>query len=307
MVPTKKPHIIPKFYLKGFSSNNRSLWIFDKSQNRAFKTALRDAATEEGFYESELLVKASGDQDVTEKILQGFEDPVSAKLRNFVLRLNEGDNSEVTVDEAAALFGAVRGLWLRSREMRAVMLEFGEKSNKALMREAGFTDDLSEMRVVPKSESEAHLKLILDENLGMGYFESLGKQNLVVYRSDVGAPRFYTSDSPVVVTKGAPLAKDNVVFFPVSSRVLLALYEANSYPRYLLHHRKILTASYDLIRHSNRLQVMNSVRQVFCECDDFDLTRSVCGENPQYCDPERERTNLVVRDGVMMFERLPLI
>jgi Protein of unknown function (DUF4238) len=306
-MPTKKPHIIPQFYLRGFSANGRQVWIFDKSSGFSFISSIKDAATEAGFYASELLVKESGDKDVTEKILQAFENPVSKELRDFVLRIEEGDTSEITAGEAAALFGAVRGLWLRSKEFRAVMLEFEDKSNKALMRESGITDDLSDFRILPKSESELHLRWILDEKLGMKLFDEFTHQNLVVYRSDSHATPFYTSDSPVVCTQGAPAAKNNVTFFPLSSHVLLAMYEHNSFPSFFGKHRKIENASHELIRHSNRLQVMNSVRQVICGWNDFEVCQQICEENPHFRDPERERSRISTQEGLLIFERLPLI
>jgi hypothetical protein len=38
----------------------------------------------------------------------------------------------------------------------------------------------------------------------------------------------------------------------------------------------------------NRLQVLQSYRQVFCSTDSFELARKVCGEHPEVCSPNRD-------------------
>lgn len=49
---TKKQHFVPQFYLQRFSTNGKSLWVFDRGQGKLYPTNIKDACSKKDLYES---------------------------------------------------------------------------------------------------------------------------------------------------------------------------------------------------------------------------------------------------------------
>ena len=66
-------------------------------------------------------------------------------------------------------------------------------------------------------------------------------------------------------------------------------------------HGTISEMSADDVARFNARQVRQSTQYVFCRDDDFELVRQICDENPDICDPDRQRVDLVSGpDGAMI-------
>lgn len=63
-------HYVPQYYLRGFSLDANSLWVFDKKERRAFETQAKSIAHETDFYS----------EDVERYLADKVEDPANAVL-----------------------------------------------------------------------------------------------------------------------------------------------------------------------------------------------------------------------------------
>jgi hypothetical protein len=53
-MPDDHQHVVPQLLLRNFatgSRRNRQIWVFDKQTGKEFRTAVRNVATEGGFYD----------------------------------------------------------------------------------------------------------------------------------------------------------------------------------------------------------------------------------------------------------------
>jgi hypothetical protein len=92
---TADHHYIPKFYLKGFTDKEGSLWVYENG-----KTAPRRSTTKhEGHRENYYVFEDRGfPDDSTEKMLSRVESvvaPTIKKLANSQFRLNDRQRSEL--------------------------------------------------------------------------------------------------------------------------------------------------------------------------------------------------------------------
>jgi len=51
MPPTKNQHYVPQFYLKNFSADDKTIWVYDKSSKKSFRTGVANIAAERFFYD----------------------------------------------------------------------------------------------------------------------------------------------------------------------------------------------------------------------------------------------------------------
>ncbi len=50
-------HYVPRYYLKGFSQNDgKTIYVYDKTERRSFKTQVKSIANETDFYSPEVEV-----------------------------------------------------------------------------------------------------------------------------------------------------------------------------------------------------------------------------------------------------------
>lgn len=108
----------------------------------------------------------------------------------------------------------------------------------------------------------------------------------VLYENNTDYP-FYTSDSPISIipytaSMGCGLASKGVkILFPISSKLMLVMYEKNIYESFFLDREiRVITSKKD-IDYYNMYQVLNSYRCIFSESNNFELIKKILEIYPQ--------------------------
>ena len=134
-----------------------------------------------------------------------------------------------------------------------------------------------------------HSNIILDEEMRVEIAETLCNHIWVIYVNKTDYP-FYTSDNPVATiphkidkyrSYGGLNSEGVEIVFPISSNLLLAMYEKETYKNKFNDRQFFVLHSKDQIDYFNCQQVYHSHRCVFSGKDNFELAKTMCEENPK--------------------------
>jgi len=109
----------------------------------------------------------------------------------------------------------------------------------------------------------------------------------------------FTSDAPVTrssAMRGCVIgygARGIEIALPLSSRFMLMLFERSWFTQTRsLKDGDVLMLDRDVVRHYNARQVCDSLRQVYCQEDQFELAIEVTKQFPEVCEPGRSRFSI---------------
>lgn len=135
-----------------------------------------------------------------------------------------------------------------------------------------------------------HSNMILDEEMAMEMAETLCNHIWIIYVNKTDYP-FYTSDNPVAtiphkfdkyMSYGGFASEGVEIVFPISSKLLLAMYERETYKDRLQDRKYVVLSSKEQINYFNCQQVYHSYRCVFSGKDNFEIAEKICKENPEF-------------------------
>ena len=289
-------HYVPRFYLKNFSidpsKDSPQLYCYDKPDRRTFRTATKNVAGEQYFYDS------SGDQpfeDFLAKIEGEFADAYR-KILNYknLIYLTENDRTAIAYSVATQEF--------RTRVFRDEYMEGLEKLADRL-REFDLSEEMEEQ--IDEFEDadddttarEQHKKFLLES--GWKFTEELLSLKWILFENQSNT-EFWTSDHPITRYnrydhgwKGSLgyRSKGIEIYFPLSPDVCLAFVDSTHFAG---NPSKIELGSSDKdqdhITLVNELQVKQSKRHVFSKSDDFGLADQILDKYPVFASLDRERT-----------------
>ena len=126
----KRSHIVPKFYLRGFSQGqDQRLWVGDLRSQKTHISNVRDAAVDTSFYEE----KVGPHEDNLEERLSKIESDAAPHLREFLRGY-----SQITPEIGRFIsWLAARTCWLR-REMNEKFPAYLLSNRSALRDYIGF-------------------------------------------------------------------------------------------------------------------------------------------------------------------------
>lgn len=134
-----------------------------------------------------------------------------------------------------------------------------------------------------------HSSMILNDRSTVEMAEILSKHIWIMYVNKTEMP-FYTSDCPVIniphkfdeyVSYGGVKSEGIEIAFPISSKLLLAMYDENYYKTILEDRKFICLKDQSQIEYYNYMQLINSDRCIFCEYDNFEYAKKICVTNPK--------------------------
>lgn len=146
-----------------------------------------------------------------------------------------------------------------------------------------------ECEVSPDFVKLQHSSLILDEEMAIEMAETLCNHIWVMYVNKTEYP-FYTSDNPIAtiphkhdkfMSYGGLKSEGVEIVFPISPKLLLAMYEKTSYDKLFSDRQFYVLASKDQIDYFNCMQVYHSYRCIFSGKSNFELAEKMCKEKPQ--------------------------
>ncbi|MCB6452244.1 DUF4238 domain-containing protein [Erysipelatoclostridium ramosum] len=146
-----------------------------------------------------------------------------------------------------------------------------------------------ECEVNPDFVKLQHSSMILDEEMAVGIAETLCNHIWVMYVNKTEYP-FYTSDNPVAtiphkhdkyMSYGGFNSEGVEIVFPISPKLLLAMYEKTTYDKLFSDRQFYALTSKDMVDYFNCQQVYHSYRCVFSGKTNFELAEKMCKEQPE--------------------------
>lgn len=330
MPVARNQHYVPQCYLKRFTEDGASIFVFDKKTSKAFgPTDVRNVASEKGFFDV-LLESVDGNLQMTEDKLSQFEKCADGLIASFLATVeNNGSFDPATPDLKDALGFVVAFQFLRTREFRDTLqnaaAELGDASGQerencldafvtallldgSIIAEKKRNKQQQNRRAVPSDTgSVEHAGMLFDG----GYkftkcaAEILKEHIWIVGDNQTDQP-LYTSDAPVILlyppdeedtAAGLGLATKGVeVALPLSSRFILHLRERSYRPEEEVYEGKVLKLRPGAVARYNTLQVCTSYRQVYCAQDRFDLAKETVKRAPILSQIDRPRFKMFRED-----------
>ena len=130
--PDDHQHVVPQLLLRNFatgSSRNKQIWVFDKQTGKEYKTAVRNVATEGGFYD----FIVGGKRHSLDPAMTRLESIVAADILAIVHNRVLPADPETRV--RLATFVSIQKL--RTDAQRQQYLHFGELLRKTLEEREG--------------------------------------------------------------------------------------------------------------------------------------------------------------------------
>jgi len=320
----KKQHYVPQFYLKSFSlrktlkgKKNFSINVFDKDLEKIYMSNIKNIAQEKYFYDKD------GHQ-LIEKNLSQIESACS-KVYNSLVKDENFFLMEIPQKrDYMSLLLTIQ--ILRTKEMRLYVKDMVKEFKKEMYKDYELlSDDLIEQLEAltdEKSIKNQHLRhfgQILD------LIPMFDQKKWCLLINETKSP-YWTSDSPIVKFNPFPSKYGNLglrspgiqLYFPLSPKLCLCLLDPKRYVTYnkmrtvekehqFTNNMKIDTYVVNLgdIYRLNRLQVLQSTRQVFSISDDFSLAESIIkNESDQLKDNRVEMNTLEDNPDIIHVKRL---
>ena len=300
-------HYVSQFVLRGFHTGNEGqIWVFDKLKCKSFTDAIKNVASEHGFY------NIAGSAEIDE-VIQKTEDataPIVEEIRTRKSLKGLDEHKRIWLSGFTALqLVRTKGYSERAQDMMRQItnvvthLSSGKLSNK-IRKQLGLN--------IPASGHEKTLATIL--GLARSAVEELLKKMLVLCQSD-GSSVFWIGDSPVPLQNSInprdglrsnlglgvpgievylPISKDLVLahMCPSIAVVAAALDEeargmgfihARARP-YLqaLHNGTPMVLDRQEIHDQNMLQLAYAERFVYSPMNNFQDALKILEENPRF-------------------------
>src|SRR4030095_1422050 len=275
----KRQHFVPQSYLKRFSRNGESVFVYDKFERKVYEANVRNIAQEKYFYDvaeefvtDEMKAKGYTRQSVEDAFAK-LEGEFKRALDNFLKR------PRFTLRNYATRFELAQFILiqtLRTKEARDLIIETETK-----IRQYQFHNDLRkdhpdipedqypEIRLNPEHASLLHAQYILDpEKLERG-----GKElcKLIWMVADNRTSKLlYASDHPIIKQSmadvlGGPNRKfyGKRMFYPITPTKGILILDREYYKALEQLDGGVYVLSESDIATFNREQVIQSNRQVY--------------------------------------------
>lgn len=296
----RKQHYLPKCYLRNFSSNEKSIWTYNKEISKKFSQSIKNAGQLENFYKVSEKYLGNGikkrDPNFIEKdFFANHVEPEFSVLLKVIKdeyckwQINQL-NKPVLEEGDLQMFASLLGIqFLRLPYIQKKYWSHFIKSSKARLDllKSWFSAELSTatapLNNVSISYDEAgksiiHSSLFSDQALVDDYQISLLNKYWVFYVSEYET--FYTSDRPIIVKPHLPnqqpfLEGFNMhgaeIIFPVTSSVLLSMWDRDYFLEKETQHNKFVYLNRDEVIKYNIIQYCCSEKEIYNPTDNFDL------------------------------------
>jgi hypothetical protein len=185
MSGAKLHHYVPQFHLRRFADEEQRLWVWDRDQDRVFRTVTGSVAAETQFYRLSQDKADGHDPLEMERQLASLEGEVAIITGQWLDWLRDMNPLEqvpipAVNREIVSLYLAVQ--YLRTADTRDILARLSH----------------ADQRVAPSDEEarRLHTELLWDETLVNGLAWRLHKSNWLFARNLTQTP-FVTSDNPV--------------------------------------------------------------------------------------------------------------
>jgi len=298
-------HYVPQLLLRGFASGRRNpLYVFDKRTGQSFRSSVRNAGCERGFYDPRSQSAVNVDEWMKQAEAEAGSLVVDIRRQGNLRNLTQSDR------EWLAAFVAIQ--MVRTRRQLTAQDDLARTLASAL-RERGM--DPSSIPGFDEFDGDKLRAEFLGgiQSLSLKVFPYLNEKSIVLFASDRANP-CWISDHPAVrynslnpgdgVCGTLGVANTGVeIYLPIGSQSVLG-FLCTSIEEYFRKARKLFPAASapaaveemlngisagEPIRAEpvnvmffNSLQVAQSERYLFSEHDNFELALQMLRDNPRF-------------------------
>jgi hypothetical protein len=299
---SKNHHYVPQCLLKNFSirGKGKQVYVFDKSSNKIFASAIKNAGSENEFN----VLEVDGVKVNFEEIFQTIDTLTARTLKKII---NAENLSVLSEEEIGNLAEIAATQLLRTKLQRTSILDLSEQLRNVIQR-AGFNQN-----EVFGSDvfSENNTKLILIRRLYEldKLITQFVEKTILLLKTSKSKP-FWISDNPIVLYNPFPYgelglsSKGVKIYFPVSKTLCVAFYcpsimlkirkdrerflqpsnnkhtlSLRDYAGYV--YPEVLDTDSTTVELINQLQVYSSSRFLYSSTDNFSLAQSLVDKLPQ--------------------------
>jgi hypothetical protein len=306
----KNQHYVPRFYLKAFCANGRSLFVFDKLTGKTFQAGVANVASESLFYDLPARPGGPDDAQVVEKALSDLEAGFAGALKELLAEVERDGRFQPDIPgrkPTLAYFialqycrtrqfrdmyaGMIAGLSKTVEEKHALVQKyFEEKGEHVAVQPAGLT-------IPPESAPLEHAAFMFNGTFMQSAVPILMQHSWVIGENKSDHP-FFTSDAPVVLRAhcdhspygGSGFGSKGVeIVFPLSARYVLILRERSFFPDWQYLEGKVLPMLPDWVQVYNSFQICEGYRYVYGPEDKFEQVRHLVEQFPDLRRIDRPR------------------
>lgn len=296
---TRAQHFVPKFYLRGFADDDGKLFCFDKVAGRIYATSPQNACQERDFYE---LSPKGGVPPVPpntfEKALSAAESYWAPLHRELIQQAESGTISHNLLLEYAPFLAIQIS---RTKLHRESTLEAVQKGCQVLVDDPikiNFGDVAPpRFSLNPASMAALQATLLFDQKLIERYADGFDRHIWTVGIKADRSPLF-VSDHPVArranrAVDGRPLLGIRDVgiefVFPLDRNKLLLILDRVHFASWRRFDARSFELNSEQLADYNGVQVRAGYQRIFSDNAEFYLAQRICADNPDYCNPKRER------------------
>lgn len=197
----KKQHYVPQSYLKRFSIDGSSVFVFDKFTRRVFRTNVSNVAVERYFYDFPVETTDNLDVDVqlVENALAEIDAAYSSTIDSILhkVRRNTGETLlQPSHRTSMSYYVALQAM--RTREQRTVQTQLMEKTTEAILDKTA-EHQRDEYKIQANADYVSLLQsLSMFGPVVQAIASALLEHIWLVGVNQTGQPPPYTSDNPVV-------------------------------------------------------------------------------------------------------------
>jgi len=309
----KKQHFVSQFILRNFSIDNKDqLWVYDKWEEKEYKSSIRDSASENYFYE----FSKDENQTNTELKLSRLESDCKSIFKKII---EEKSIKSLTNVEhlMICLFSAVQ--YLRTNKSRELIEQMNKGLVDKVLERRNLIDDFE--KIMNLSKDEIRDISIIELNSSAGKLAPYFVEKEFALAESLSDEYFYISDNPITLYNHLPRPfrgnlglklKGIEIQFPISSKlcivfmcpdvvneVRLSIAKANSYKEcpvdmrvaeeYLALFDDCICAKFtrENVEYHNSLQVNQSSRYIYSCTNNFDLVKDMIKSDPELKNPKR--------------------
>ncbi|MER0202835.1 MAG: DUF4238 domain-containing protein [Nitrosomonas sp.] len=293
---SKKHHYVPQSLLKFFSVNcaGKQIYVFDKHQNKAYKSSLIDAGSQNHFNKLEIKSEILNFEEIFNEADQ--------RLANLLNQIHQTRNvSILTANDRRDWADVIAIQLLRTPIMRTTMTQIAADLVDSLA-ESGLAK-VEDFSVPTDNDTKiATVKMFQDRN---SMRTALENKDFVLFEGNGSIP-FLISDNPVVRCSTVPYGNSGLdspgvgIYLPLGTNLVLAMLcksvrasintqpiEAFKMPKEIIALREGLRTGEPIrqpdsfVSNFNAHQIAGSSRFLYSPCDTFDTVRSVLEAHPK--------------------------
>lgn len=289
---TKRQHTVPRAYLKNFSDkrkNGQYLFTYDKKNGKIHEDNIKNAAVEKDWYTLELSENKLAWEDFYateiepryEKVDRLIKTSTSALIMNRSEVIDDNTRIEIAILMIYQLFRGRTGRKYTKVFAEKVIPEIIDEAREEIgdrIREDEFADAIEKISS-DDFQMMVYAEVLTDPERLMKYARMIASRYWILFRIE-GNNEFITSDNPFTLgsindSDDVPshldfLGPSNVIYYPISSKLMIAAYDRGVFLGAMEELNKQLvildtTKESTFIDKVNRLMVRQCDRQAFAK------------------------------------------